>query len=391
MTHPIIEVLFWLCLALLIYTFAGYPILIFLLSRFFTRRLANQNDGFFPTVTVVLATFNEEARIAPRLKNLFLSNYPSEKLDIVVVSDGSIDTTGKKIQEINDSRIQLIEEKQRSGKAHCLNLALAAARGEIIVFADTRQSFAPETISELVKHFGDSRVGAVGGALMIETATTSVGGGVDAYWRLEKFVRESESKFDSAIGCTGAVYAIRRDLFRDLPPDTLLDDVVVPMQIALGGHRVLFEPKAVAFDPQSLEPEREIIRKRRTLAGNYQILFRYPNWLLPWRNRLWWQLISHKYLRLAGPFLMIFLLVTNAVLISNPYYRLLFLGQFLFYALAFVGMIASKTKIFLFSIPAGFVFLNLTALRGLWYYFQIPSQPGWQTAQPTKNKNASHV
>lgn len=391
MTNPtLIEVAFWIGLALLFYTFIGYPILIFLISRFFPRTLANRTDMNFPSVTVVLATHNEEARIVPRLRNLLSSNYPKEKLNIIVVSDGSTDETHKRFLEVNDSRIQLIEQKQRSGKAQCLNLAIKAARGEIVVFADTRQRFAPATILELAKHFGDSCVGAVSGGLMIESASSSVGGGVDAYWRLEKFIRGSESKFDSAIGCTGAVYAIRRELYKALPPDTLLDDVVIPMQIALDGYRVIFEPKAVAFDPQSLEPEREVIRKRRTLAGNYQMLFRYPGWLFPWRNRLWWQLISHKYLRLAGPFFLILLLLTNAALFFVPFYRLMFYGQVLFYALALIGMIWMKARIFLFSVPAGFVFLNLTALRGLWYYFQLPSQPGWQTTPPI-DKTASHV
>jgi cellulose synthase/poly-beta-1,6-N-acetylglucosamine synthase-like glycosyltransferase len=389
MTHPnLIQVFFWFCFALLFYTFAGYPVFIFLLSQFSRRSVAKQKN-MPPTVTLVLTAYNEEARIGARIQNLLSSNYAEEKLDLVIVSDGSSDETIKKIQGANETRIQLIEQKQRSGKAQCLNIALALARGEIIVFADTRQRFASDTISELVKHFSDPRVGAVSGALMIETAATSVGEGVDAYWRLEKFIRESESKFDSAIGCTGAVYAIRRELFQQVPADTLLDDVVIPMKIALAGYRVLFEPKAVAFDPQSLEPERELIRKRRTLAGNYQMLFRYPGWLLPWRNRLWWQLISHKYLRLAGPFLMVMLLLANAALVSNPLYRLLFLAQLSFYALALVGSVLSKTKIILFSIPSAFVFLNLTALRGLWHYIQLPSQPGWQTTRP--NKTASHV
>jgi cellulose synthase/poly-beta-1,6-N-acetylglucosamine synthase-like glycosyltransferase len=382
------EVLFWVCLALLFYTFVGYPMLIFLLARIFPHESETSSEDF-PRVTIALAVHNEETRITTRLQNLLSSNYPKEKLTIIAVSDGSTDRTAKIIQAINDPRIQLIEQKQQLGKAQCLNLALAASLDEIVVFADTRQRFAPETISELAKHFSNPRVGAVSGALSIENAVSSVGGGVDAYWRLEKFIRDAESKFDSAIGCTGAVYAIRRKLFQTIPSDTLLDDVVVPMQIALADYRVLFEANAVAFDPQSLEPEREMIRKRRTLAGNYQMLFRYPHWLFPWRNRLWWQLVSHKYLRLAGPFLLLLLLLANAVLLSNSFYRLLFWGQLLFYALALVG-VAVRKKFSLFSIPAAFVFLNLMAWHGLWHYFQVSGQPGWQTVS-TESKTASHV
>jgi hypothetical protein len=205
---------------------------------------------------------------------------------------------------------------------------------------------------------------------------------------LEKFIRHSESQLDSAIGCTGAVYAIRRTLFRPIPPDTILDDVVIPMQIVLQKYRVTFEPAAVAFDPQSLEPERERIRKRRTLAGNFQMLFRYFRWIFPWHNRLWWQLISHKYLRLAGPFLMLLILLTNLAMLSLPLYQLLLAGQILFYAVAMIGIFFSRKKSLLFSAPAGFVFLNVAVLSGFWLYFCRPARSGWQTVQPVKNKTA---
>jgi hypothetical protein len=226
----------------------------------------------------------------------------------------------------------------------------------------------------------------VSGALMIETAATAVGGGVDAYWRLEKFVRSAESKLDSSIGCTGAVYAIRRKLFQSIPADTILDDVVIPMQIALQNYRILFEPLAVSFDPQSLEPEREKVRKQRTLAGNFQMLFRYLNWLLPSRNRLWWQLISHKYLRLAAPLCLVLALIANARLLESSFFRLLFYGQCFFYSLAIFGLIFSRSKIFIFSIPAGFVFLNWMTVRGFFYFLKGKNQAGWQTTPSTIDK-----
>jgi len=160
----------------------------------------------------------------------------------------------------------------------------------------------------------------------------------------------------------------------------LLDDVVIPMLIATQGFRVVFEPEAVAFDPQTLEPEREKIRKRRTLAGNYQMLFRNWRWLLPWRNRLWWMLISHKYLRLAAPLFLLLMFAANFFLIEQPVYRALFFGQCLFYFMAICGLIFSTKRLWLFSIPAGFVFLNWMALSGLWHYFRQPSRTAWEKA-----------
>ncbi len=352
--------------------------MVYVLGKIFPKKriVSEQNS---PTLTVVLAAYNEDQRIVNRLRNLLETNYSAEKIDIILVSDGSTDTTVEKAKSLNNPRIHVLAQATKAGKASCLNAGIAVAKGEIIIFGDVRQRFTPETIPLLVQHFQDPKVGAVSGSLEIDSSASAVGGGVDAYWKLEKFIRFHESQLDSSIGCTGAVYAIRRSLYRDLPADTLLDDVVTPMQIATQGFRVLFEPKALAFDPQSLEPEREWIRKQRTLAGNFQMLFRYLHWMFPWSCRLWWQLISHKYLRLAAPWLMALALISNALLLENSFYRWLFYGQCAFYLLAVLGAIFRKRKNILFSVPAGFVFLNLTAMRGFWHYLRPPAQPGWQS------------
>ncbi len=377
MTPQIIETTFWASLVLIAYTYPGYPALMFCLAKIFPQRSEIKNAATSPSVTAVLVACNEENKILARLQNLLASDYPKDKLNVIVVSDGSTDSTEKIFAALNEPRVRLISNPHRSGKAHCINLALAVAHAEIIVFCDTRQRFEPETIARLAGHFSDPKIGAVSGALEIEPSTSGVGSGVDAYWKLEKFLRHAESRFDSSIGCTGAVYAIRREFFRPLPPETLLDDVVIPMQIVEQGFRVAFDPTAVAFDPQTLEPDREKIRKRRTLAGNYQMLFKNWRWLFPWRNRLWWMLISHKYLRLAAPFFMLLALVTNFFLIGQNIYKIMFLGQCLFYLAAIFGLLFSSKRLRLFSIPAGFVFLNCMVVTGLWHYFSQP-KPAWE-------------
>jgi cellulose synthase/poly-beta-1,6-N-acetylglucosamine synthase-like glycosyltransferase len=380
--------LFWFSLMVVFYTFLGYPLLIACLGRL--RRSHHVPPALvdLPAVTVILAAHNEETRITARLQNLLASDYPTAKLNIIVVSDGSTDTTADKVKSLNNPRVQLITEPQRRGKAHALNLALAAARTELIVFTDVRQTFAPDAISQLVQHFSDPKIGAVSGELMIDPAASAVGGSVDFYWKLEKFIRHAESCWDSSVGCTGAIYAIRRELFQPLPADTILDDVVIPMQIAQQGYRVAFEPAARAFDPQTLEPVREQIRKRRTLAGNYQMLFRHPAWLLPWRHRLWWQLISHKYLRLAAPFFLGLLFISNALLFAIDPYHFLFYGQLLFYTLAIGGMTFPPRKIKLLALPAGFLFLNWQAAIAFWYYLRNPNSSAWKLAsQPTQTSH----
>jgi cellulose synthase/poly-beta-1,6-N-acetylglucosamine synthase-like glycosyltransferase len=387
-----LSVLFWLCLAALLYTYLGYPLLVFARARAFPRRIdCGDSPREWPTVTVVIAAFNETTRIAARIRNLIASDYSPENIEIIVVSDASTDDTVQQIRALSESRVHALAQTQRSGKAAGLNVGVTAARGEIIVFADVRQQFAPDAIRQLVRHFANPRIGAVSGELEIAGADSSVGRGVDAYWRLEKFIRMNEARRDSCIGCTGAIYAIRRRLFQPLPADTILDDVVVPMQIASQGFRVAFEPAALAFDPQPLEPAVERVRKQRTLAGNYQMLFRYPEWLLPWRHRLWWQLLSHKYLRLAAPFLMLALLAFNVALLAGPLYRVLFAGQGLFYALAGLGIFSGSKRNVLLAVPAGFVFLNIMALRGLWHYLRPPRSPGWAAVPPHEGNTTSNV
>lgn len=368
--------------ALVVFTFIGYPALMGALARL---RPARPGDGDTPDATpdvcVVMAVYNEGDRAVRRVENLLATDYPADRLRICVVSDGSTDGTVASLQALGDPRITVVEQPERRGKAEALNRALAEVTAPLVVFCDARQRFEPGTIPALVAAFADPRVGAASGRLLIDTAGNAVGGGVDAYWKLESFLRRAEAQVDSCIGCTGAVYAIRRELYRPLPPDTILDDVVVPMQIAVQGYRVDYRQDAVAYDPQSSEPAREKVRKRRTLAGNFQMLFRYPAWLLPWRNRLWWQLAAHKYLRLLAPWLLIATLGLNVAVATLYPGAALLAVQLLFYALAVAGMLLPSLRWRLLSLPAGFVFLNLMTLRGLYDYLTGRASATWQTVR----------
>lgn len=375
---------FWSSLIILAYTFVGYALWMALLARLHPRPVTKAAMPLSPLVSVVVVAHNEERRIGPRVQNLLASSYPPQQIEILVVSDGSTDATAGKVREITDPRLRLVERPQRTGKVACLNTALSTARGEIVVLADARQRFDPHAIQHLANNFSDPEVGAVSGSLDVEPSASSIGGGIDIYWRIEKSLRLAESRWDSSIGCTGAIYAIRRKLFTPLPEDTYLDDVVIPMQIALQGYRVAFDLEAKSYDPQQNEPAHENIRKQRTLAGNFQILFRHPEWILPWRNRLWWQLLSHKFLRLIAPVFIALLFTTNAALVGNPAYRLLFSGQCVFYGFALIGRIFPSWKLPCFSVPAGFVFLNIMTIRGFLYYLRPPQRTGWSIVRPSE-------
>ncbi|MDB6056613.1 MAG: Family 2 glycosyl transferase [Verrucomicrobiales bacterium] len=370
MNSPLfLSTVFWGSFAVVFYTFLGYPIFIGLLARRKNRN-APAPKTFTPTVSVVLVAHNEAQRICTRIKNIFATDHPAEKLELIVYSDGSNDDTPALIQSVCDKRVHAILSNQRSGKAKGLNASVAVAKGEIIVFCDARQKFNRATIPNLVRNFADPKTGAVSGNYSIEKSDSSVGGGVDVYWRLEKFIRNAEAKWDSSIGCTGAIYAIRRELFRPLSGDVLLDDVVIPMTIAEQGYRIGFDEDAVSLDPMNIEASRENRRKKRTLAGNFQMLFRFPHWLLPWKNRLWWQLISHKYLRIFAPFFLAAVFVSNALLTTYPVYRALFVCQVAFYTLACIGLAFRSLNLRVISIPTGFFFLNLMTVGGFWNYLR---------------------
>jgi cellulose synthase/poly-beta-1,6-N-acetylglucosamine synthase-like glycosyltransferase len=322
----------------------------------------------------VLVARNEGSRIGARLQNLAQSDYAADRLEYLIISDGSTDETVEVVTALDDPRVRLLQHSEQRGKAVGVNAGVAAARGEIIVFADARQTFDPSTIRELSRELLAPGLGAVSGELDIAGSHGGTGAALDVYWKMERRLRKAEAEVDSCIGCTGAVYAIWRNLFTPIPTDTILDDVVIPMQIALRGKRVAFSPRARAFDSQPLDPAMESQRKRRTLAGNFQMLFRYPGWLLPWRNRLWWQLIAHKYLRLLMPILLITLAAANGALLSIPFYRATGVIQVAFYALA-AGAAVSRARVC--TIPAGFVFLNYNVLRGFGEYLTGRSGRGW--------------
>ena len=374
---------FWLSLAILAYTYVGYPALLYLLTRRRPRREPPALPPEPPTVEAVLVVRNEASRVVTRIGNLLDSDYPGT-LSILLVSDGSDDDTVACVRALANPRIRVIEWPDSRGKSAGVNAALDSALAEILVFTDARQSFQRDTVSRLVAHFADPQVGAVSGALEVgHGGDDSVGHGVDAYWKLEKWIRAREAAWDSSIGCTGAVYAARRAALSPMPADSILDDVVFPMGISLKGYRVLFEPMAIAWDPQDFSAAKEAARKERTLGGSFQVLFRYPGWLLPWRNRLWWQLISHKHLRVLAPLFFLLALVANLALLREPLYLALGAGHALFYVFAGVGHLAGARRMPVFiRFPAALVFLNVRVVRGFYRYLRGDFSRGWVNRRP---------
>ena len=326
------KVLFWLSLLFIFYTYIGYPCLLFIWERLAGRKV---NKAYIePEVSIVIAAHNEEKHIGKKIGNCLGLNYPKDKFEIIVVSDGSDDTTNEIVRGFQTESARLLHYEERKGKAYALNLGVSQAKGEILFFTDARQILEKECLRELAANFNDSDVGAVSGELVLlqEGRPDSVEG-VGLYWRYEKWMRKKESRINSVLGATGSVYACRKHLVKPIPPETILDDVLIPFQGILKGYRSIFEPKAVAFDHVAADVQKELKRKVRTLAGNYQALLLEPRLVHPFKNPVFFQLFSHKIARLLVPFAMLFLLVSNFFIASGSY-LLCLAAQVIFYLLA---------------------------------------------------------
>lgn len=337
------EALFLASVVLLAYVYCGYPLLLAVWSSAASRpvRKGIRSDARdWPAVSVIVAAHNEADRVSERISNLLAQDYPGA-LDVVVVSDGSTDNPRQALGRL-DARLSLLE-LPRGGKALALNAGVAAARGEIIAFADARQRWATDALREMVLNFNDPDVGGATGELILDSESrhvseSTVGEGVGLYWKYEKWLRRRESLIWSTIGATGAIYALRRSLWRPLPATTLLDDVLAPMRVVLAGKRIVFDERARAYDCAAPDGGVETRRKTRTLAGNYQILGLEPRLLLPLANPVWVQYASHKIGRLLAPWALIAAFVTCAVLAADHWlYAVALILQLGFYGLAALG------------------------------------------------------
>jgi poly-beta-1,6-N-acetyl-D-glucosamine synthase len=334
------ETLFWLSFLFICYVYFGYPSLLALMRRVMSRPI--KKAYLEPRVSIVIAAYNERERLEKKIQNCLSLDYPREKLQIIISLDGSTDGSEFLLRGFASQGITVVRSRSHRGKPSALNAAMLRATGEIVVFADVRQTFHPAAIRELVANFADERVGAVSGELILRDehqaeAATDVG----IYWRYEKAIRSIESDIHSVPGATGAIYAIRREFYVPLPENTLIDDVLIPMRIVVGGKRAVLDPAAKAYDTVACCPNAEFGRKVRTLTGNYQLLTQLPELLVPWRNPIWFQFLSHKVGRLLVPYALLMLFVSNLFLPRGVYAMTLLL-QVMWYTSAGVGYLLMK-------------------------------------------------
>jgi poly-beta-1,6-N-acetyl-D-glucosamine synthase len=326
------KALFWVATVVVAYAYFGYAAWMWILSRL--RPWPIIRGAVQPFVSVVMVLRDEEKTLARKLHNLSALDYPASKIELIVASDGSSDSTEQiLLQAAKSDRFRALIFAESKGKAARLNDALAVATGEIVLFVDARQKIEPQALRLLMENFVDVSVGCASGELMLgDSDSGEAENGIGVYWRAEKMIREWESASGSVAGATGALYAARRSLLVPVPEGTILDDVFLPMHVARQGGRVIFDERARAWDSPDLGSGREFRRKVRTLTGNYQLLQIAP-WVLSGENPLRFRFVSHKLTRLIVPFALAAMLVSS-LLAAESFYRFAFFAQLFFYALA---------------------------------------------------------
>ena len=377
--------LFWIGLGLLAWVYAGYPVLLWLLKGVGLRRPVRR-DSIEPPVTLIISAYNERQVIAAKLENCRRLDYPAGRLEVIVVSDASDDGTDDLVRAAGPP-FRLLRMEARGGKTVGLNAALHAATGDIVVFSDANAMYQRDVLRQMVRNFADPRVGAVTGESRYEIGADDASSkSEEVYWSYELWIKGLESSVGSLVGGDGAIYAIRRGLYRDMAPGDL-SDFVNPMQIVAQGYRNIYEPAAVSWESGAEGYGAEFRRKVRIVNRAWRATFKLRGLLNPLRFGFFsFQFLSHKVLRWLVPWLMLLVLITNAFLVSaSPLYALLLLGQLLFFGLALLGWVmAGRTGMLgrISSIPYYFCLVNLASLVALVEVFGGKEYRTWTSSRP---------
>ncbi len=378
----IAAVVFWVCLACVCYAYLGYPILVWCLARLFGRLLSPppQVDADLPSVTLLIAAYNEEAEIEKRVQTALMTDYPREKLEILIASDGSSDATPAIVRRYTDRGVRLLDYKQRRGKAAVLNAAFPEVRGDVVLLSDANTQIDPSALRKMVRWFNDPAVGVVCGRLILTDPDT--GRNVDSlYWKYETFLKKCENGLGALLGANGAIYAIRRALHAPIPNDTIVDDFVLPLQAKLRANcRIVYECGAVAWEETPLGIGAEFHRRSRIGAGGFQSIALLWPLLRPRYGWTAFTFFSHKVLRWMCPFFLILLLISNLCLFDDSFYRLIFSGQVGFYLVSLLAAFLPPRLPLLkpLRLTTMFTGMNAALLVGFWRWLRGSQKAAWK-------------
>lgn len=381
----IAEILFWGAGALIVYAYAGYPLLITLISIFIDNKV--NTEDIEPSVSLLIAAYNEEKDIGRKLVNSLELDYPADKFEIVVASDGSIDATDDIVRsyEKNDRGIRVVLHRVegRLGKTAAQNSAVRICRGDIIVFSDAASMYDKHAIKALVRNYADPSVGAVSGMYKyINKKGSSVGFATILFWNFENFIKRRQTRIRTTTGCCGCIYSVRKDLYTELPPD-IISDLVEPLSILRKGYRIVFESGALAFEETTEKPKDEFMMRVRVIVRGMNGLLYMRALLNPFKYPfVSFQLFSHKILRWLIPVFCIIILLSNLILAAEDgFNRFLLAAQLIFYSLAITGFFLEKKGIRkkIFYLPMYFTIVNAASLVSLLKVFKGENIVVWQT------------
>jgi len=388
----IFGIIFWLCVLMIAYVYAGYPLIIALLARL--KRRKQEFPVITPQVSILIAAYNEERVIAEKIENTLALEYPRECMQIVVAVDGSDDRTVEIVQSYADQGVELSYKPVRNGKMAAINRAMPALKHEIVVFSDANNMYAKDALIELVKPFCDPRVGAVSGSKNLLDDPDALVKADGLYWRYESSIKKNETALGSCTSAVGEIMALRRSLYQPPPPRVINDDFVIGLNVVRQGYRLVYAPNARSYERGSFSEKEEAIRRSRIVAGRYQVMLMSGS-LLPWRNPVFvWQMISHKFMRPLVPLMMLMaLLASIAALIwppqaehaawlylASPYNVIVFGLEMLMYVLAVLGGLFKGRGWIgkLLYLPAFLVNSNLSAVIGLYSFLTGKQTSLWR-------------
>jgi len=382
---------FWISLFLIIYTFVGYGFILFILvkiKRLFAKPFVFSETATLPTVTILIAAWNEEDMIDEKVLNTLNLDYPKEKLQIIFITDGSTDQTAERIQKYPD--VTLLHENIRAGKMAAIKRAIPFVQNEVLVFTDANTFLNNMALRELVKHYQNKKVGAVAGEkrIMVEKLADASSAGEGFYWKYESRLKKWDYELYSNVGAAGELFSIRTELYQPVESDTIIDDHMIAMRIAEKGYIIAYEPAAYAMETASANTKEELKRKIRIAAGGIQSILRLKKAANPFHYPLLtFQYISHRVLRWTiTPFLLVLAFILNICIVYKTqsfFYEVLLIAQIIFYLLSLLGLYfeARNIKVKAFFIPYYFCVMNYAVVAGLIRYYKKNQSAAWERSK----------
>src|SRR5713226_4242414 len=377
------EIIFWLGAAALGYTYAGYPLLLLIMSRLRPRKV--RRADFMPVVTVIVTAYNEERDLAAKLENTLMLDYPPELLEIIVASDCSTDRTDEIARTFAERGVRLVRQSQRLGKTAAQNMAVAEARGAIILFSDATSLYEPDVLRVMMPSFADPTVGCVAGRLIyVDPADSRVGRGARSYWGYETFLKKHESRAGSLIGASGCLYAVRKAAYIPLYHEAC-SDFIIATKMVEQGLRAVYEPNAVCTEQTNRQSDKELKMRVRIIAQTFTDLWRHRAMVNPFRSGFYAvQLLSHKVMRYAVPLFLIAILAASAILARySLLYSIVFVAQLGCYLSALGAWMLERAGLHsrALALPQYFVLSNLAALIAFYQFLRGERYAHWETSR----------